>query len=295
MKLAGIGLWTAQFDFQPAAVVRDTIQELEELGYSSIWIGENVGREPISQSGLLLAATEQMIVATAIANLWARDPLAMVAAQQTLSEAYPDRFILGLGVSHPRLVDDRRGSRYDQPIQTARAYLEAMDDLANQYRAVRAGSTVRMLAALKPTMLRVAAIQADGAHTYLVPPEHTAEARQILGPDKLLVPEQAVVLERNPDSAREIGRRHLRRYLSLPNYTRNLRRLGYTDNDLDGQGSDRLVDALIAWGDEAAIAERLRLHRQAGADHVCLQVLDPHSRGLPLPQWRRLAALCGPQ
>ena len=291
MKLDGVGLWTAQFDFQPATMIRDTVQELEELGYGSLWIGENVGREPISQSGLLLAATKRITVATAVANLWARDPLAMAAAQQTLSEAYTGRFILGLGVSHPRLVNDTRGLRYRSPLQTTRGYLAAMDEQTAKYRAVQADSTTRILAALGPAMLSLAATHTDGAHTYLVPPEHTAEARRILGPDKLLVPEQAVVLENDRSRAHEIGRRHLRRYLSLPNYTRNLRRLGYTNDDLSGHGSDRLIDALIVWGNERDIAERVDQHRQAGADHVCLQVLDPDVRGLPLAQWRRLAAV----
>jgi len=289
MNLTSLGIWTAQFDFQPASVVRDAAQELEALGYASLWIGENVGREPISQSAILLAATQDVTIATAVANLWARDPLSMAAAHQTLTEAYPDRFILGLGVSHPRLVNDIRGLSYNRPLEATRDYLAAMDNLAQRYRAVRADNTIRMLAALGPHMLRLAAEHTDGAHTYLVPPEHTAQARQILGPTKLLVPEQAVVLDGDKARAREIGRKHLRRYLALPNYTNNLRRLGYSTDDLEGHGSDRLVDALIAWGDEGDIAERVRQHHQAGANHVCLQVLDPDLRGLPLPQWRRLA------
>jgi probable F420-dependent oxidoreductase len=291
MSLTGLGIWTAQFDFQPTAVVRDAAQELEALGYGSLWIGENVGREPISQSAILLAATRRMTVATGVVNVWARDPLAMFAAHQTLTEAYPDRFILGLGVSHPRLVNDIRGLRYGQPLQTMRDYLLSMDEAARHYRAVSADNAVRMLAALGPRMLQLARRQTDGAHTYLVPPEHTAQARQILGPSKVLVAEQAVVLDTDKTRAREIGRRHLRRYLSLLNYTNNLRRLGYTSDDLDHHGSDSLLDALIAWGDEAAIAQRVRQHQQAGADHVCLQVLAPDFRGLPLPQWRRLAAI----
>ncbi|WP_328468809.1 LLM class F420-dependent oxidoreductase [Actinoplanes sp. NBC_00393] len=291
MNLSGLGLWTAQFDFRPADVVRDTVQELEALGYNSLWIGENVGREPISQSAIMLAATSHMTVATAVANLWARDPLSMAAAHQTLTEAFPNRFILGIGVSHAKLVTDTRGLRYDRPLPAARAYLLAMDTLIQRYRAVRAGHAVRMLAALGPRMLALAAEFADGAHTYLVPPEHTAAARHILGPGKLLVPEQAVILETEKDRAREIGRRHLRRYLTLPHYTNNLRRFGYTDDDLDHHGSDRLLDDLIVWGDETAVADRIRQHRQAGADQVCLQVLDPDFRGLPLAQWRRLAAI----
>jgi probable F420-dependent oxidoreductase len=291
MNLTGTGIWTAQFDFQPATVVRDTVRELEALGYGSLWIGENVGREPISQSALLLGTTSRLVIATGVANIWARDPMSTYAAQQTLTEAYPGRFILGIGVSHPRLVNDIRRLSYRQPLRAIRDHLATMDELAPRYRAVSANDPVRVLAALGPRMMRLAAQHTDGAHTYLVPPEHTAHARHILGPDKLLVPEQAVILGTDKARAHEIGRRHLRRYLSLPNYTNNLRQLGYTDDDLDHDGSDRLLDALIAWGDEGAIAERIRQHRQAGASHVCIQVLDPEFRALPLPQWRRLAAI----
>jgi probable F420-dependent oxidoreductase len=291
VTLAGLGIWTAQFDFQPAAIVRDTVRELEALGYGSLWVGENIGREPISQSAILLDATQRLTVATGVANAWARDPLSMAAAHHTLSEAHPERFILGLGVSHGTLVNDVRRLRYQRPLQSMLDYLKAMDQLGDRYRAVRASSTIRLLGALGPRMLHLAATNADGAHTYLVPPEHTLIARQRLGPDKLLVPEQAVILENNKTRAHDIARRHIRRYLPLRNYTDNLRRLGFAAADFDHHGSDRLVDALVAWGDETAIAERIEQHRQAGADHICIQVLDPDFRGLPLPQWRRLAAV----
>ncbi len=162
-----------------------------------------------------------------------------------------------------------------------RDYLTAMDQLSDRYRAVRASTTIRMIGALGPRMLHLAATHTDGAHTYLVPPEHTATARQILGPGKLLVPEQAVILDSDKTRARDTARRHVRRYLPLTNYTDNLRRLGFDTADFEHDGSDRLIDALVAWGDEAAIAERLAQHRQAGADHVCIQVLDADPRGLP--------------
>ena len=293
MNLTGLGIWTAQFDFHPAGLVIDTVQELEEIGYGSLWLGENVGREPISQSALLLGRTRRLVVATAVANIWARDPLSTLAAQQTLSEAYPDRFILGLGVSHRRLVNDVRRLQYRAPLEAMTAYLTAMDELSVSYRAVRAGHTARMIGALGPRMLRLASTMADGAHTYLVAPEHTAYARQVLGPAALLVPEQAVVLETDKATARGIARRHVRRYLSLPSYTENLRRAGFTTDDFDRGGSDRLIDAVVAWGDEAQVSDRIEQHRQAGADHVCIQVLDPDSRGLPIEQWRRLSPTGG--
>ena len=291
MNLAGLGIWTAQFDFQPAGLVRDTVLELEQLGYSSLWIGENVGREPISQSAILLAGTTRLTVATAVLNIWARDPLSALAAQQTLSEAYPGRFILGLGVSHPPLVNDVRGLAYRHPVRAMASYLTAMDEAAGRYRAVRADTTVRLVGALGPRMLQVAAARADGAHTYFVPPEHTAAARRIIGPGKLVVPEQAVILNPDRDAARRIARRHVRRYLPLRNYTENLLRLGFTTSDFENDGSDRLVDALVAWGSEDRIARRLAEHRQAGADHICIQVLDHDARGMPIAAWRRLAAL----
>jgi probable F420-dependent oxidoreductase len=291
MKLTGLGIWTAQFDFQPAHIVRDTVQELEDLGYHSVWVGENVGREPISQAGILLAATRRLIVATAVANIWARDPLSTYAAQQTLSEAYPDRFILGLGISHQRLVEETRGLRYEKPVETMRDYLQAMDGHARRYRAIPAENVIRIVAALGPRMLQFAGTLTEGAHSYLVPAEHTALARRQLGRDKLLIPEQAVVLETDKTRAYDVARQHIRRYLPLSNYTDNLRRLGFTDDDLYHHGSDRLIDALVAWGSEDRIAERISRHHQAGADHVCINVLDPDPRALPLPQWRRLAAI----
>lgn len=293
MNLGKLGIWTGQLDFAPADVVRETVRELEQLGYGAIWAGENVGREPIAQSGLLLAATERLVVATGIMNIWARDPLATVAAQLTQAEAYPDRFLLGLGVSHARLVQRHRGHAYGHPLQKMRDYLEAMDRFAERYRAVKPSSSPRVLAALGPKMMSLATELGDGAHTYLVPPEHTAQARETLGEGKLLAVEQAVVLETNPDQARAIARTHTRRYLPLPNYTNNLRRFGFDEADFEHEGSDRLVDAIVAWGDLDAISRRVEAQWAAGADHVCLQVISEDFKALPRQAWKMLAdALC---
>jgi Luciferase-like monooxygenase len=169
MILTGLGIWTAQFDFHPAKLIFQAVQELEELGYTSLWLGENVGREPISQSALMLDATETLIVASAVANVWARDPLATLAAQRTISDAHPDRFILGLGVSHPILVDSLRRLHYTSPLQMMASYLRSLDELLDRYRAVRTSATVRLLGALGPRMLNLSSVMADGAHTYLVP------------------------------------------------------------------------------------------------------------------------------
>jgi probable F420-dependent oxidoreductase len=290
MDLKAVGLWTGQLDYQPASRAKEAVAELEELGYGAVWIGEAVGREALSNSGLLLSGTRRLVVATGIANIWVRDALAMVAGQYTLAEAYPDRFLLGLGVSHAPLIEGMRGHHYQRPLAAMRQYLNAMDEVVSTYRAVPPTTPPpRVLAALGPKMLSLAAEQAQGAHSYFVPPEHTAQARDQLGSDSWLIPEQAVVLENDPEQARELARRHTSRYLRLPNYTNNLRRLGFDDEDLAGSGSDRLVDAIVAWGDEKAIVSRVRAHLDAGADHVSVQVLDPDRRGLPAAQWRRLA------
>jgi probable F420-dependent oxidoreductase len=291
MDLKPVGIWTGQLDYQPANQAKEAVAELEELGYGAVWVGEAVGREALSNAGLLLSATRRLVVATGIANIWVRDALAMVAGQNTLAEAYPERFLLGLGVSHAPLIEGMRGHHYERPLAAMRQYLDAMDEVVSSYRAVPPGTPPpRVLAALGPKMLTLAAKRAQGAHSYFVPPEHTAQARDQLGPDSWLIPEQAVVLENDSERAREIARRHTSRYLRLPNYTNNLRRLGFDDEDLGGSGSDRLVDAVVAWGSEETIVSRVRAHLDAGADHVCVQVLDPDRRGLPAPQWRRLAA-----
>lgn len=290
MNLGRLGIWTAQLDFAPMNQVKEVAAELEELGYNAIWFGENVGRETVSQSAMVLGATQTMAVATGIQNIWARDPLTTLASQYSLSEAYPDRFLLGLGVSHARLSDNR-GYTYHRPLKAMRDYLDAMDSHHDRYRAVKPTHTTRVLAALGPKMMALAAERADGAHPYFVPPEHTAQAREILGPNKLLAVEQAVVLESDPSEARRLARLHTRRYLPLTNYTNNLRRLGFTDSDFENEGSGKLIDAVVAWGGLDAVAERIQEHRDAGADHVCLNVVTENARQLPVEEWRSLAAI----
>ena len=289
MKLGPIGIWTAQFDYQSAAKVRDAVAELEQQGFGAIWFPESVGRESLTNAAILLSATSRLVVATGIANIYARDPVTTAAGQNTLAEAYPGRFLLGVGVSHIPLVEQLRGHTYGKPIASMRAYLDGMDRAP--YRAVPPSvKPIRVLAALGPQMLRLAAERADGAHSYFVPPEHTARAREILGSDRVLAVEQAVVLETDATKAREIARAHTSRYLALPNYVNNLRRLGFAETDLTDSGSDRLVDSIVAWGDLAAVTDRIRAHQSAGASHICIQVLpaDPHA--LPLREWRELAA-----
>jgi probable F420-dependent oxidoreductase len=288
MQLGRVGLWTFQLDLQPANAAKETAAELEELGWPTIWVPEAVGRDPFVNSALLLSGTNELVLATGIASIWARDAMTMAAGQLTLCEAFPNRFLLGIGVSHQPMVDFVRGHHYDRPLTKMREYLEAMDKAI--YVAPKPEDPPRrVLAALGPKMLRLAADRALGAHPYFVPVEHTAFAREALGDEPMLCPEQAVVLSTDPEEARAAARLHMSTYLTLPNYTNNLRRLGWDDEDLSDGGSDRLVDAIVAWGDEQAIVDRVQAHLDAGADHVCIQVLDTNAAALPIPQWRALA------
>jgi probable F420-dependent oxidoreductase len=288
LPLAPIGIWTGALDAVPAAQAQDLAAELEELGYGAIWLPEVAGRDVMLHLALLLSATERLVGATGIASIWARDAVTMTGGVKGLTEAFPERVLLGLGVSHHTLVEGLRGHRYEKPLSAMGAYLDAMD--ASPYTASRPTTPVhRMLAALRPKMLAMSAARTDGAHTYLVPPEHTEAARKELGSGPLLCAEQAVLLERDPTRAREIARAHTTVYIRLPNYQNNLRNLGFTDDDFTEGGSDRLVDTIVAWGDEQVVADRVQAHFDAGADHVCIQALSAGPRDVPSQQWRTLA------
>ena len=287
-QLGSVGVWLGRLGWVPAAAEREAAAEIEGLGYSALWYSEaHNNKESLSHGALLLAATRRIVIASGIANIWVRDPMAMVAGSNAVAEAYPGRFLLGLGVSHPPQVEPR-GHSYGRPVATMRSYLEAMDAAA--YEGPRPAEPLRrVLAALRPAMLQLAATSADGAHPYLVPVEHTRRARSILGPGKLLATEQFVMLEPDPVEARAAGREALAWYLTLPNYADNLRWLGFGDDDLAGGGSDHLVDSLVAWGDEERIRTRVREHLEAGADHVCVQPIGRGPDDLGLDQLRALA------
>lgn len=289
MDIGRVGIWNFTLELLPARQAQAAAAEIEALGFKVVWIPEAMGREAFSHAALLLAATRHLAVATGIASIFARDPVTMAAAQKTLTEAYPDRFLLGMGVSHAPLVEMVRGHRYEKPLTTMRHYLDAMD-AAPYVAAPPSTAPVRVIGALHPKMLKLAAERTAGAHPYFVPPDHTADARRIMGPGPLLCPEQAVVLESDAGTARDIARAHMATYLGLPNYVNNLKRFGYTDADVANGGSDRLVDAIVAWGDIDAIVRRVKAHHDAGADHVGVQVLDADARALPLRQWRELAS-----
>jgi probable F420-dependent oxidoreductase len=269
-RIGRVGVWLGSIALLPATDERDAIARIERLGYGAVWFGEGPNnREALSHAALLLAASERMVVATGIANIWVRDAAAAINGANTLNEAYGERFLLGLGVSHAPIVNSR-GHDYARPLSAMREYLEAIDEHTYGAPAPEHPSPV-LLAALRSKMLELARERTAGAHPYFVPPSHTAHARAVLGPRPLLAPEQVVVLETDPVSARELGRRHMAMYLRLPNYINNLRALGYDDGDFADGGSDRLVDAIVAWGDEEAIARRVREHLDAGADHVAVQ------------------------
>jgi probable F420-dependent oxidoreductase len=269
--LGNIGVWSPT-DSLDAAQLRDFARKLEGWGYGALWQPEAVGRDPFATIGYLAGQTERLTFATGIANIYARDATSMKALQHTLSGFLPRRFVLGLGVSHAPLVSNVRGHEYKKPVATMREYLESMSKALYRGPAPVEVAPI-VLAALRPAMIELAKGAARGVHPYLVPVEHTQRARAQLGPDAWICPEQKVLAITNASEARAVARKTLKIYLSLPNYLRNLRDFGFADDDFANDGSDRLVDALVAWGDERAIRERIQAHFDAGADHVCIQAL----------------------
>lgn len=287
-SLGPVGVWSFALERLSAPRAREVAAEIEELGYGAVWFPESVGsKEVFAHASLLLSATRRVIVASGIANTWARDPVAMANGARTLADAYPDRFLLGMGVSHQPSVA-RRGGRYERPLEHMRSYLDAMDAARFDGPSPERPAP-RVLAALGPRMLELAASRASGAHPYFVPVEHTAVARSVLGVKPLLAVEQTVVLETDASEARRIARAFAVHYLELENYATNLRRLGWSDDDVAGGGSDRLIDSVVAWGDVETIRERVRAHLDAGADHVCVQVRAADDSDPCLSQLRELA------
>jgi probable F420-dependent oxidoreductase len=287
-QLGRIGAWFGALPRAPFADGRDAARRLEAAGYRALWISDGPGvKDPLSHAALLLSATERIALASGIANIWAREAPAMRNAALTLAEAHPGRFTLGLGVSHAPLVQ-ALGRTYDKPLTAMRAYLDGLD--AVPWAGPEPAAPVPVvLAALRPKMLELARDRTAGAHPYLTPVEHTARARATLGDGPLLAPELSVVLETDPARARERGRRFIKYYFELPNYANNFRDLGYGDEDFADGGSDRLIDAVVAWGDEAAIARRVQEHLDAGADHVCVQPIGVASVADGVAELERLA------
>jgi len=268
IELGKVGIWRHSSGLTP-----EVVAGVEALGYGTIWVG---GSPPgdLAVVEHLLDTTEHIAVATGIVNVWQDDAATVGASYHRITARHPGRFLLGLGIGHPEATRE-----YQRPYATLVRYLDQLDDL-------KVPAEGRLLAALGPRVLRLSAERAAGAHPYLVTPEHTRQARQILGDGPLLAPEQKLVLETDPERARAIGRPKVQNpYLSLTNYLSSLRRLGWTDADLADGGSDALIDALAVHGDAAAIARGVTAHLDAGADHVAAQVLNPD----PLPALRALA------
>lgn len=271
-RLGRVGIWSFALDELPAGGERQTIAEMEALGYPALWIPEGLSsKEIIAHASLLLAASERLTIATGIANMWARDPVALANAARVLADDHPGRFVLGIGVGHSYSTEVR-GARYERPWSGMRAYLDGMAD-APSSGPEPARPAPRLLAALGPKMLELAAERTAGAHTYFVPVEHTVAARRTLGAEPVLAVEQTVVVESDPSAARRLARGFAADYLELPNYANNLRRLGFTDEDIVGSGSDRVIDATVVWGGIDPIVDRIRAHLDAGADHVAVQVV----------------------
>lgn len=289
-RLGQLGVWSPQLQWLPAARAQEAVAAIEDMGYGSVWVGEATGKEVITHATLLLAGSRHLVVGTGIASIWARDPMAMANAGRTLAEAFPGRFVLGLGVSHPFLTTPR-DRVYKSPLTTMREYLGALDEAP--YAGPPVDPPPRVLAALGPKMLELARDRAAGAHPYFVTVEHTAGARSILGDGPLLIPEQAVVVNPDASAARQLARKYTGRYLALDNYARNLTRLGWGEEEMAGGGSDRLVDALVAWGPANVVAGRLREHLDAGADHVAVRVLLDDPKSLPLHELEQLWQAAG--
>jgi probable F420-dependent oxidoreductase len=288
-RLGRVGAWSFALQRLTAADASAAMRELERLQLPTVWIPESLGsKDVMAHAALLLGASSRAIVAPGIASIYARDPMAMAGGAKALAEAYPGRFVLGIGVSHAPSVQ-LRGGDYGKPIETMTDYLDAMD--AAQYAGPDPGEPVPLvLAALGPRMLELAASRADGAHPYFVPVEHTPIARAALGPAPCLAVEQTAVLSTDPTEARRIGRAFARHYLALPNYANNLRRLGWSDEDISNDGSDRMIDAVIAWGDVDAILSRVKAHLDGGADHVCVQLRVESSADPALAGYAELAS-----
>jgi probable F420-dependent oxidoreductase len=279
VDLGRIGVWWSGSWRDPADPTGSVAPQLEALGYGTLWSsgGFDPGFSPHFEG--LLASTSRVAVASGIVSIWAGAPEVVGPSAVALQDRFPGRFVLGLGTSHGPVVAD-----YARPYSKMVAYLDALDALETPVPPER-----RVLAALGPRMLELAAARAAGAHPYFVPLEHTARARSILGPAPLLAPEVAVVLESDPTRARELARRYASIYLTLPNYTQNLRTFGFGDDDIGGGGSDRLIDAVIPWGDVETVAAAIHAHHDAGADHVCIQVVAD-GPDFPLDGYRELAA-----
>lgn len=290
--LGRVGVWSFGLQANRAAAAQAAVRDYEAMGARVTWIPESIGsKEIFAHAAILLAGSERMAIAPGIANIYARDPMAMANGARALAEAYPGRFVLGLGVSHAPSVA-MRGHEYGKPVATMRAYLDAMEASAYAGPAPAEPAPI-VLAALGPRMLELSAERTAGAHSYFVPPSHTGMARAHLGDAAFLAVEQTAVIEADPARAREVARAFCARYLLLPNYANALLREGFTPDDVANGGSDRLIDAVVAQGSPERVAARVREHLDAGADHVCVQLRTADPADLAVGQYRELWAALG--
>ena len=288
MELGKIGLWFF-LDAMTAPQSAEFAQKVEKLGYRTLWIPEAVGREPFPHAAYLLDKTGRLNIATGIANIYARDAQTMSASSKTVAELSGGRFLLGIGVSHKPLVSNLRGHSYDKPYSYMKEYLPKMKAALYQAPAPKEPVPV-VIAALHPKMLALCAAETQGTHTYFVPPEHTAKVRAQIGPKPWVCVEQKVILDTDATKARTAARFFMKTYVPrLPNYTNNLKNLGWKDADFENGCSDRLVDAIVAWGTETQIRDRIDAHLKAGATHVCIQPLRTDMA--PMPDERAMEAL----
>jgi probable F420-dependent oxidoreductase len=286
------GIWTHAHESVRPSAISSVTERLEAGGFGAVWLPEAYGREAMTGAQLLLDASSRLVVATGIASIYARDPMAAASASKTLVERSAGRFVLGLGVSHRPLVERGRGGTYDPPLAAMTAYLDGF--AAAPVLSVEHDVEVPVvLAALGPRMLQLAAARTDGALSYLVTTEHTTRARAELGPDAFLAVEQAVVLGGSREEYLRRAHEHLNIYTGLDNYRASWRRLGFGDEDFVRGGSERLCDAMVVHGDAAAIGERVAAHLAEGADHVCLQVLGASLADTPLEAWDALGTSLG--
>lgn len=291
MQIDRLAVWLNTIGYTSDQLVAFA-RRLEGWGYGTLWINDGMGSDPMVLAAKLLSATERLQIALGVANIYSRDPVMMQGAQYGLNEQWDNRFLLGMGVSHPFIVEGMRGHSYGKPVATMRAYLEALAGL-DYSGPPPSEKPLTVIAALGPKMLELARDRADGAHPFSTTPGHTAKAREILGPGKLLLVEQKIMLERDPDVARAAGKGLVTGLSGIPNYRNNFLRMGFTEEDFADGGSDRVADAMLAWGDEVAIRQRIDEHHDAGADQVAIQV-QPRGGGLLTQQDEKVLELLAP-
>ena len=281
-SLGKVGIWTSVRQWSEPASPADGASELEQLGFEMVWIGGSVGQIEIIDA--VLASTERLVAGTGITQIWMNPPTEVAADYHRLNDTHSGRFVLGLGVGHAPFTE-AAGHQYERPLAKLRSYLDELDQADRPVP-----QSGRVIAALRPKALAIAAERAAGVHPYNVPPQHTAQARELLGPSPVLVPEQKILFATDPSTARRVGREAMAIYLNLPNYLNNLREFGFEDSDFADGGSDKLIDTMVAWGTPDVVAARVREHLDAGADQVAVQVLSERdSTALPRVEWRQAA------